>query len=178
MTHEKQLKALGITLPPPPRPAGLYVPAVQSGDLLFVSGQLPITGGRLTARGYLGEQFTVDQGAEMARRCALNALAAVRGHLGTLDRVSRVVKVTGYVASSPGFNQQPQVINGASQLLVQIFGEAGRHARAAVGLAELPLGAAVEVEFVFEVAPERPAKAPNVTAKKPSDTGKAKPRKK
>ena len=176
MTHEKQLKALGIALPPPPVPAGLYVPVVQSGDLLFVSGQLPITGGKLTARGYLGENFTVDQGAEMARRCAINALAAVRGHLGSLDRVRQVVKVTGFVASSPGFNQQPQVINGASQLLVDIFGEAGRHARAAVGLAELPMGAAVEVEFVFEVG--APAATKRTKAPKNAEAAKGKARKK
>jgi enamine deaminase RidA (YjgF/YER057c/UK114 family) len=119
-----------------------------------VSGQLPLFAGKLTMRGKLGAGLSEAQGADLARRCTINALGAVRGHLGTLNRVTRVVKVTGFVASAPGFGNQPQVINGASELLVDVFGEKGRHARSSIGLAELPLGAPVEVEFIFEFAPE------------------------
>ena len=152
MSAEARIRELGIDLPGPPAPAGLYAPAVQTGSLLFVSGQLPLAGGELRARGKLGAAYTAEQGAGFARQCALNGLAVVRGHLGSLDRVVKVVKVTGFVASAPNFTQQPLVINGASQLLIDVFGEAGRHARAAVGMAELPMGAPVEVEFIFEVS--------------------------
>jgi enamine deaminase RidA (YjgF/YER057c/UK114 family) len=152
MSAEARLAELGITLPEPARAAGLYSPCVQSGALLFVSGQIPSVDGQLRARGHLGAGIDRDQGAVLARTCALNGLAVVRAHLGSLDRVARVVKVNGYVASAANFTDQPLVVNGASQLLIDVFGEAGRHARAAVGVAELPLGAPVEVEFVFEVA--------------------------
>jgi enamine deaminase RidA (YjgF/YER057c/UK114 family) len=161
MSAEARLAELGITLPEPARAAGLYSPCVQSGALLFVSGQIPAVEGQLRARGHLGAGIDVEQGAALARTCALNGLAAVRGYLGSLDRVARVVKVNGYVASAPNFTDQPLVVNGASQLLIDVFGEAGRHARAAVGVAELPLGAPVEVEFVFEVVG---AGAPGVAA--------------
>lgn len=152
MSAEVRLQELGITLPSPATPAGLYTPAVQTGPLVFVSGQLPIEEGRLLRQGKLGENVTPDEGAELARICALNALAIVRQHLGSLDRVTRVVRVGGFVASGPGFIEHPRVINGASQLLLDVFGDAGRHARIAVGMAELPLGSPVEVEFLFEVS--------------------------
>ena len=151
MSAETRLAELGIELPPAPAPAGLYVPAVRSGDLLFISGQIPLRDGQPMARGKCGAGLTAEMAAPLARQCALQALAIVRAELGSLDRVRRVVRVGGFVASAPGFTQQPQVINGASQLLIDVFGEAGKHARAAVGLAELPLGVPVEVEFLFEV---------------------------
>ncbi len=151
MSAEARLAQLGITLPEPPPAAGLYAPVVQSGQLLFVSGQVPVVGGRPAASGKLGAEISIEQGQELARICTLNGLAAVRQHLGTLDRVSRVVRVGGFVASAPGFTAQPRVVDGASQLLIDVFGDAGRHARAAVGVAELPLGVPVEVEFLFEL---------------------------
>ena len=151
MSAETRLAELGIELPPAPAPAGLYVPAVRSGDLLFISGQIPLRDGQPMARGKCGAGLTAEMAAPLARQCALPAHAIVRAELGSLDRVRRVVRVGGFVASAPGFTQQPQVINGASQLLIDVFGEAGKHARAAVGLAELPLGVPVEVEFLFEV---------------------------
>ncbi|MFN0096297.1 MAG: RidA family protein [Dehalococcoidia bacterium] len=152
MTAEERLVELGLTLPQLPAAAGLYAPCVQSGSLLFISGQIPLREGRPMAQGKVGARFTADEAAVFARQCALQGLAAARSHLGSLDRVTRVVKVTGFVASAPGFTEQPKVINGASALLIDVFGEAGKHARAAVGLAELPLGVPVEVEFIFEVA--------------------------
>ncbi len=151
MTAESRLKELSIELPPLPAPAGLYAPCVRSGALLFISGQVPMKDGQPMARGKCGDTFTVEQAAPLARQCALQALAIARAELGSLDRVRRVVRVGGFVASAPGFTSQPAVINGASQLLIDVFGEAGRHARAAVGMAELPFGVPVEVEFLFEV---------------------------
>ena len=151
MTPEQRLADLGIALPDTPAPAGLYAPAVQTGDLLYVSGQIPSRDGRILGTGHCGENVTVEEAAALARACTLNALAIVRAQLGSLDRIERVVRVGGFVASAPGFTQQPEVVNGASQLLVDLFGEAGRHARAAVGVAELPRGVPVEVEFLFKV---------------------------
>ncbi len=151
MTAETRLAELGIELPPPPAPAGLYSPAVRSGNLLFISGQIPLRDGQPMARGKCGAEVTVEEAAPLARQCALQALAIVRAELGSLDRVRRAVRVGGFVASAVGFTGQPAVINGASQLLIDVFGEAGKHARAAVGMAELPLGVPVEVEFLFEV---------------------------
>jgi enamine deaminase RidA (YjgF/YER057c/UK114 family) len=151
VSAEARLAELGIALPEVPPAAGLYAPCVQSGSLLFISGQIPIAGGRPMALGKLGARFTTPEAVPFARQCALQALAIARAHLGSLDRVRRVVKVTGFVASAPGFVEQPAVINGASQPLIDVFGEMGRHARAAVGLAELPAGVPVEVEFIFEV---------------------------
>ena len=153
MTAEERLLELGITLPPVPPAAGLYLPVVRTGPLLFVSGQIPLQDGLPLRRGRCGESVSLDEGAELARHCALQALAIIRENLGTLDRVLRVVRVGGYVASGAEFNEQPRVINGASQLLVDVFGEAGRHARLAIGVAELPLGVPVEVEFLFEARP-------------------------
>ena len=151
MSFEATLKGLGIELPVPPATAGLYSPVVQTGNLLFVSGQIPSRGGAVAATGKVGGDITIEEGAALARLCAINGLAQLRAHLGSLDRVVRAVRVGGFVASAPGFTDQPKVINGASQLLLDVFGDAGRHARTAVGVAELPLGVPVEVEFLFEV---------------------------
>lgn len=151
MSHEERLISLGLTLPTPGAPAGLYSPVVQTGALLFVSGQVPTKDGAIAGRGKLGAEVSVEEASELARLCAINGLAQVRAYLGTLDRVVRAVRVGGFVASAAGFTDQPKVVNGASQLLLDVFGEAGRHARTAVGVAELPFGVPVEVEFVFEV---------------------------
>ncbi len=137
-------------MPPVAAPAGVYLPAVRSGSLVFTAGQLPMVDGALAATGKLGAEIGAEQGRELARICVLNALAAVDGVVG-LDAVVRVVKAVGFVASAPGFIAQPAVLNGASELLGAVFGEAGTHARSAVGVAELPLGAPVEVELVVEV---------------------------
>jgi len=145
-----RLTELGLVLPPVATPAGVYLPAVRSGSLVFTAGQLPMVDGALAATGKLGAEIGAEQGRELARICVLNALAAVDGVVG-LDAVVRVVKAVGFVASAPGFIAQPAVLNGASELLGAVFGEAGTHARSAVGVAELPLGAPVEVELVVEV---------------------------
>ena len=152
MSFEIRLKELHLELPPPPQPLATYVPAVRVGDLLFLSGVLPIRDGQLIFSGKLGRDLTVEQGMEAAKLAILNALAIAKQELGTLDRITRVVKVVGHVASAEGFVQQPQVLNGASDLLIAIFGEAGRHARAAVGAAELPRRAPVELEVIFSVS--------------------------
>jgi enamine deaminase RidA (YjgF/YER057c/UK114 family) len=146
-----RLAELGIVLPSVATPAGAYVPAVVDGSLVFTAGQIPFVDGALPATGKVGSgEGLVDPevAKDLARTCALNALAAVADVLGSLDRVTRIVKVTGFVASAPGFNGQPGVINGASEVLGDIFGEAGRHARSAVGVAELPIDAPVEVELI------------------------------
>nr|MBI3614572.1 RidA family protein [Nitrospirota bacterium] len=155
MSFENRLSQAGIELPLPPKPVATYVPAVQAGDLLFLSGVLPFRDGKLTLVGKLGRDLTVEQGYEESRVALLNALAIVRSHLGTLDRVKQVVRLVGHVASAEGFVQQPAVINGASDLLVTLFGEAGRHARVAVGAAQLPLNAPVELELILQVLPLR-----------------------
>ncbi len=148
---EERLRALGLELPPVAKPAGNYVPAVRAGSLLFTAGQVPFDGGELRLTGKVGEAVSMEEAQRAARLCALNALAAAASEAGGLDRISRIVKVVGYVASAPGFNGQPQVLNGASDLLGEVFGEAGLHARSAVGVAELPLNAPVEVELVLEL---------------------------
>ena len=153
MSHEARLKALGIELPSLPAAAGLYAPCVRSGNQLFVSGQVPVRDGAPIRKGKLGPGVTIDEAAGLARQCALQALAIVRAELGSLDKVAKVIRVGGFVASADGFTDHPKVINGASQVLLDVFGEAGRHARIAVGLAELPFGVPVEVEFLFEAAP-------------------------
>jgi len=147
-TPEEQLKALDIELPSPPPAVAAYVPYVVHDGLVWVSGQVPFRDGTLPRTGLVGRDISVEDAAEEARYCALNALAQLRAAAGSLDRISRIVKLTVFVASSEGFRAQPLVGNGASELLQQIFGEAGRHARSAVGVAELPLGAPVEVELV------------------------------
>ena len=149
-----RLEELGIELPEAPAPAGSYVPATRAGNLVFTAGQLPLEGGELNLQGKVGDAIGVDRAREAARLCALNALAAAATQTGGLAGISRIVKVTGFVASAPGFNDQPQVLNGASELLGEVFGEAGLHARSAVGVAELPMDAPVEVELVVEAAPD------------------------
>lgn len=151
MSYESRLSELGIQLPAPPQPVATYIPAVRAGDLLFLSGVVPFRDGQLALVGKLGTDLTVEQGYEAARIALLNALAIVRKELGTLDRVKKVVRMVGHVASADGFVQQPAVVNGASDLLVKIFDEAGRHARVAVGAAALPLNAPVELEIILEV---------------------------
>ena len=148
---EERLASLGISLPPAPKPVAAYIPCVRTGELLFVSGQIPLEGGTLIATGTVPGQVSVEEAARCARRCAINALAVAKAELGSLDRVRRVVRLGVFVASDPGFADQPKVANGASELMQQVFGESGRHARAAVGSVALPLGAPVEVEIIFEV---------------------------
>ena len=152
MSAEAKLKELSIELPAAPAAAGLYAPCVRSGNQVFVSGQVPVKDGAPMRKGKLGQGITIDDANALARQCALQALAIVRAEVGSLDRVTRVIRVGGFVASADGFTDHPKVVNGASQLLLDVFGEAGRHARIAVGLAELPFGVPVEVEFLFEVA--------------------------
>lgn len=152
MSAEAKLRERGIELPAAPAAAGLYAPGVRSGNQLFVSGQIPTKDGAPMRKGKLGQGVTIDEANALARQCALQALSIVRAELGSLDRVTRVLRVGGFVASADGFTDHPRVINGASQLLLDVFGEAGRHARIAVGLAELPFGVPVEIEFLFEVA--------------------------
>lgn len=146
-----RLAELGLNLPAAPRPVAAYVPAVRVGNLVFVSGQGAIRDSQVVMQGYVGRELSLEQGVEAARLCALNALAVLREAIGDLNRVKRVVKVTGWVRSAPGFTQQHLVINGFSELMVQVFGERGRHARSAVGANELPLGTPVEVELVVAV---------------------------
>ena len=145
-----RLRELGLALPPVVSPVGAYVPAVRSGDLVFTSGQLPMVEGSLSAVGKVGALVTPEQAKDAARTCALNGLAAIDALVG-LDSVVRVVRIVGYVASVPDFTGQPGVVNGASELIGDVFGEAGQHARSAVGVVALPLDAAVEVELVVEV---------------------------
>ncbi|ONK13022.1 RidA family protein [Streptomyces sp. MP131-18] len=148
---EARLAELGIALPEVVPPVAAYVPAVRSGRYVYTSGQVPMVGGELPAAGKVGAEVSPERAKELARICALNALAAVKSVAGDLDRIERVVKVVGFVASAPGFTGQPQVINGASELFGDVLGERGRHARSAVGVAVLPLDAPVEVEIVVEL---------------------------
>ena len=150
MSASRRLASLGLTLPEVATPVGTYVPALRHGNLVHTSGQLPLLEGDLLAVGLVGQRsgdVTPERATECARQCALNALAAVAQAAGGLDNIESVIKVTGFVASAPGFTAQPAVLNGASSLMVEVFGEAGRHARSAVGVASLPLGAPVEVEI-------------------------------
>ncbi|MGV9824973.1 MULTISPECIES: RidA family protein [unclassified Gordonia (in: high G+C Gram-positive bacteria)] len=157
MTWTQRLADLGIALPPAPKPVANYVPAVRVGNLVYTSGQLPFVGGQLEIHGKVchGAEGVVKppEAETAARHCTINALAAIDGLVG-IDSVTRIVKVVGFVASAPGFTDQPLVLNGASDLLGEIFGEAGVHARSAVGVAELPLGSPVEIELIVEVTPE------------------------
>jgi enamine deaminase RidA (YjgF/YER057c/UK114 family) len=152
VSAEDRLTALGLELPPAPAPVASYVPVAISGGFAFVAGQVPVAEGKPLVTGRLGDELDSEAGADVARRCALQALAALRVELGSLDRIRRIVKVTVFVASAPGFTDQPKVANGASELLAEVFGEAGRHVRSAVGVAELPLGVPVEVEVTAEVS--------------------------
>lgn len=147
---ETRLAELGLELPPVATPAGAYVPALISGNLVFTAGQIPLIDGKLMATGKVGAEIDADFAKQIAARCVLNGLAAIKSVIGDLDRVTRVVKVVGFVASTPDFTGQPGVVNGASELLGEVFGEAGVHARSAVGVAVLPLDAPVEVELIVE----------------------------
>jgi enamine deaminase RidA (YjgF/YER057c/UK114 family) len=149
---EDKLAELGLTLPEVAKPLAAYVPAARHGDLVWTSGQLPFVDGALPATGKVGAEVGPDAAADLARICALNAIAAIKAEIGDLDAIQRVVKVVGFVASAPSFTGQPAVVNGASNLLGEVFGDAGRHARSAVGVAVLPMDAPVEVEVVVAVA--------------------------
>jgi enamine deaminase RidA (YjgF/YER057c/UK114 family) len=151
MTPEEKLAELGLAVPEVAAPVAAYIPAVRSGHHVFTSGQLPMQSGQLMATGKVGGEVTEEEAVACARQCALNALAAVRAEVGELSAVKRVVKVVAYVASTPDFTGQPRVANGVSELLGEVFGESGRHARSAVGVPVLPLDAPVEVELVVEV---------------------------
>lgn len=151
MHPEERLAELGLTLPEPTAPVAAYVPAVRTGNLVYISGQGPVRDGRLAFTGKVGADVDVDSAKEAARITCLNGLAALKSEIGDLADVTRVVKLTVFVNSAVGFDQQPAVANGASELLQDLFGDAGRHARSAVGMAELPFGMSVEIEFVFEV---------------------------
>jgi enamine deaminase RidA (YjgF/YER057c/UK114 family) len=148
---ENKLREMGFELPPPPAPVAAYVPTVRTGNLIFVSGQVPRQQGELKYKGHVGDNVSQEEGVVAARICALNALAAVKQEIGDLDRVQRIVKLTGYVASASGFTDQPKVLDGASVLLNELYGDRGKHARAAVGVNELPLGVPVELEMIVEV---------------------------
>lgn len=151
-TVDERLAELGLSLPDVAKPAGAYVPAITTGNLVFTAGQLPSTAGVLPATGKVGAEVAPEDAKQYARVCVLNGLAAAQSVIGSLDRITKVVKVVGFVSSDPAFTGQPGVINGASELLGEIFGDAGQHARSAVGVAVLPLDAPVEIEFVFEFA--------------------------
>ena len=151
MSVEQKIKELGLTLPQPPRPVANYVPAVRAGNLLFVSGHGPYNDGKTKASGKVGRELTIEEGYQAARNVALNCLASVKGAVGDLDKVKRVVKLLGMVNCTEDFKDSPKVINGCSDLLVTIFGEAGKHARSAVGMQALPKQIAVEIEMVLEI---------------------------
>jgi len=152
-TVEKKLASLGITLPTPASPIANYVPFTRSGNLLIVSGQICFgADGKLVAKGRLGDGVSIEDGQKAARACAVNLLAQVKATLGDLDRVARVLRLGGFINSAPGFTEGPKVMNGASDLMVEVFGDKGRHARSTVGVAALPADAAAEVEGFFEVA--------------------------
>lgn len=146
-----RVKALGIDLPEATTPVAAYVPVVQTGSLLFISGQIPIVDGGIVAKGAVPSEVSEERAAECARICAINALAAIKGHLGSLDKVKQIVRVGVFVASDAGYGGQPKVANGASELLQEVFGEPGRHARAAIGCSALPLNVPVEVEMIVEI---------------------------
>lgn len=149
--YEEKLKQMGIELPQAPAPLAAYIPAILAGDLVYTSGQIPLVGGELKFKGKVGAEISEAQGYEAAKVCAINCLSAIKGVIGSLDKIARVVKVTGFVNSAPGFSAQPKVVNGASEFLGEVFGEAGKHARSAVGVSELPIDSAVEVELVVKL---------------------------
>ena len=152
MSVEAKLRELGIILPPAPAGVGAYVPWVRSGNLVFTSGQLPWRDGKLVAVGKLGTEVTIEQGYEAARVCVLNAIAQLKAAAGDLDRIMQIVRLDGFVHAGPGFHEHPKVLNGASELLVAIFGDKGKHARVALGINEMPLNAAVQLALTAEVA--------------------------
>lgn len=151
MSVESKLKELGLDLPEAPKPVAAYVPAVLTDGWVYTSGQIPFVNGELKFKGKVGKEMTPEQGYEAAKICCLNCLSVVKAQIGDLDKIEKIVKLTGFVSSAPGFNGQPSVINGASELLGQLFGDKGQHARAAVGVNELPLDATVEVEMIVKV---------------------------
>lgn len=151
MSPEDKLRELGIELPEAPSPLGSYVPVMRTGNLIFLSGILPLVKGKLLRQGRVGESVSLDEAREDARIATINALTILKAHIGSLDKIKSCVKITGYVASAPDFTEQPKVLNAASDLLFEIFGEAGRHVRAAVGVNVLPLNSPLEIEFIFGV---------------------------
>ena len=165
---EARLAALGLELPAVPAPLAAYVPAVRTGRHVYTAGQLPMVAGKLLLTGKVGEQVSPAEAAALARTAALNALAAVASVTGGLSAVTQVVKMTGFVASTPGFTGQPQVVNGASELLLEVFGDAGRHARSAVGTAVLPFDAPVEIELIVEVSASPDPAAPRSASPDPA----------
>jgi enamine deaminase RidA (YjgF/YER057c/UK114 family) len=150
-TVEQKILKMNLQIPELSKPLAAYVPAVQTGKLVFTAGQLPMVNGEIICKGIVGEDVEIDQAYEAARICTLNALAAIKGVIGDLDRIKQIVRVVGYVASVSTFTQQPAVVNGASELLLEIFGEKGKHARSAVGMAVLPLNASIEIELTVEI---------------------------
>ncbi|MCX6645593.1 MAG: RidA family protein [bacterium] len=151
MTIEEKIKEMGIDLPTPPQPVGSYIPVVQTGNLCFVSGQLPIKDGRLTAVGSVPNTCSIEDAREGAKLCVINILAQLKAHLGSLDRIKRFVRLNGFVQSDIGFIKQPDVLNGASDFIVEILGDKGRHTRTAIGASELPINATVELDAIVEV---------------------------
>jgi len=151
LSFEEKIKSLGLELPEPPKPVAAYVPAVKVDNYVYTSGQLPFVNGELKYKGKVGKDVQEEDAYEAAKICALNCLSVIKGVIGDLDNIEQVVKINGYVASAPGFNLQPKVINGASELIGEIFGNKGQHARSAVGVNELPLDATCEVEMIVRV---------------------------
>jgi enamine deaminase RidA (YjgF/YER057c/UK114 family) len=178
MTADARIKELGIALPEP-KPVGNYVPGVVVGNLLYLSGQGPMRGGVPTVRGKVGRDLSVDEAYQVAREVGINLLGSARYVLGSLDRVKRIVKVLGMVNSADGFGDQPKVINGFSDLMVEVFGDQGRHARSAVGMAELPMGIPVEIEMILEIDPKprssavKPGKTRTVQARRKPSAGRS-----
>ena len=151
MTPEEKLKSLGIELPDPPKPLGAYVPFMKTGSLVYLSGMLPLKGGKLTKTGRVGESVSLEEATEAAKTAAINALAVLKSAVGSLDKVKRCVRIEGFVSSTQDFTDQPKVLNGASNFMFEVFGEAGLHTRTAVGVNILPLNSPVEISFIFEV---------------------------
>lgn len=151
MNPEDRLKEIGITLPEAPKPLGFYVPSVRAGELLFLSGILPLKEGTLIYKGKVGKDLTIEEAQEAAKKAIINALAVIKGAIGSLEKVKRIVRLSGYVASAPGFNQQPAVLNPASEILSTVFGDKGLHSRIAIGVSELPMDSPVEIELIVQV---------------------------
>ncbi|MBF0559326.1 MAG: RidA family protein [Nitrospirae bacterium] len=154
MTIEEKLSSAGITLPEAPKPLGSYVACVRTGNLLFLSGMLPLRNGKLARQGRVGETVSLSEAQEDAGQAVINALAVIKDQAGSLEAIKQCIKINGYVASAPDFSDQPKVLNGASDLLFKVLAEAGRHARVAVGVSVLPLNAPIEIDFIFEMFPD------------------------
>jgi len=149
--YEAKLKEMGIDLPEAAKPLAAYIPAIQSGNYVYTSGQIPLVAGELKCKGKVGAQVSEEQGYECAKICAINCLSAIKGVIGSLDKIEQVVKVTGFVNSAPGFSAQPKIVNGASEFFGEVFGDAGKHTRSAVGVSELPIDSPVEVEVIVKL---------------------------